>query len=119
MSAIQLLMTSCKPKATFRRFEDIEVGVYNIEKFRFVETKFGKKLVVCTEEFMCFLPERCSKAITTDQQVNELNNGAWAMQYVGRDVLRGNAILVDIINKPEEYELSESDVITEKTNQNN
>lgn len=99
MSAIEALKSACKPAAMFRNFKDIEIGVYDIKEFKFTVTKFGKKLVVRTEEFMCFLPDRCSKAITTEKQLVELNEGAWVMKYEGRDPKRGNCILVNIVEK--------------------
>lgn len=101
MSAIQALKSACKPAASYRNFCDIEIGVYNIEEFKFVQTVYGRKLVVRCEDFMCFLPDRCSKAITTDQQIIELNSGAWALKYEGRDSRRGNLIMVDFIERPE------------------
>lgn len=106
MSAIAALKSACKASASFKNFREIEIGIYNILEFKFVVTKYGKKLVVRTEEFLCFLPERCSRTITTDQQLTELNNGAWAMKYDGRDPTRGNCILVDIVEQqnPGEWE---------------
>lgn len=112
MSAIEVLKSSCKGTVSFRNFREIDVGVYGIEQFKFVETKHGKKLVVRTDEFLCFLPDRCSKAITTDQQVAELNLGEWALKYDGRDVKRGNCILVDIIEKPKQPEWQWNEFLT-------
>lgn len=95
MSAIEVLKSACQTfKTTFRNFSQIEIGTYNILEFKFVETKYGKKLVVRTEEFLCFLPDRCSKAITSELQLIELNNGAWAMKYDGKC---GNTVRVDIV----------------------
>lgn len=102
MSAIEALKSACKPAAMFRNFKDIEIGVYDVKEFKFTVTKFGKKLVVRTEDFMCFLPDRCSKAITTEKQLVELNEGAWVMKYDGRDPKRGNCILVNIVEKQQQ-----------------
>lgn len=103
MDAITALKNSCKSKkVSFKNFNQIDAGVYNIEEFKFMDTKFGNKLVVRTENFMCFLPDRCSNTITTGEQLDELNNnGALAMQYEGRDEKRGNMILVNIIDRPQ------------------
>lgn len=98
MSAIEALKSACKVATSFKSFREIEIGVYDIEEFKFIETKFGKKLVVRTPEFLCFLPDRCSRIITRDEQLAELNTvGVWAMKYDGRDPRRGNCILVDIV----------------------
>lgn len=104
MDAITALKNSCKSKkVSFKNFSQIELGVYNIEEFSFLQTKFGVKLVVRTENFMCFLPDRCSNAITTDEQIAELNGSSLAMQYEGRDEKRGDMILVNIIDRPQTY----------------
>lgn len=121
MNAIAALKSACKASASFKNFREIEIGVYNIEEFKFVVTKYGKKLVVRTEEFLCFLPDRCSRAITTDQQLVELNNGAWAMKYSGRDAQRGNCILVDIVERqqnPEEWEYNDIQIDSMGSNNN-
>lgn len=116
MSAIEVLKSACKPAASFKNFSDIEIGVYNIEEFKFCQTKYGKKLVVRTEDFLCFLPDRCSKAITTDEQLIELNNGAWAMKYDGRDSKRGNLILVDIVAKQKSQDWEWNHLLTLDSN---
>lgn len=98
MSAIKALKAACKA-VPFKNFREINIGLYEILEFKFIHTKHGKKLVVRTEEFQCFLPERCSKTITTDKQIAELNSGEWVLKYAGRDPKMGNCILVDIIEK--------------------
>lgn len=102
MSIFETLKSACRASASFKNFSEIEIGVYEVEEFKFVETKFGKKLVVCTEEFMCFLPDRFSKKITTDEQLIELNNTPLRMKYDGRDLKRRNLIMVDFIKKEQE-----------------
>lgn len=106
MSAIEALRKSCKPKPfnrlPFKSFGDITPGIYNINDFKLTDSIFGgKQVVVCTEYFQCSLPARCSKAIGNDVQIAELNRGSYAMHYTGRDPLRGNMILVEIIDRPQ------------------
>lgn len=107
MEAIEALKSACKPAAAFKSFREIEIGVYDIEEFKFIETKYGKKLVIRTSEFLCFLPDRCSRAITTDKQLDELNTGAWALKYDGHDPRRGNCTLVDIVPQQQNWEWNE------------
>lgn len=113
MSTIEALKKACTKSSQFRKFDDIDFGVYDIEEFKFVTTKFGKKLVVRTAEFLCFLPERCSTTINTDEQLEDLNNGLWAMQYKGKDAKRGNYIMVEIIERqPQLEDLDMDELIT-------
>lgn len=103
MSAFEALKSACKASVSFKSFSEIEVGVYDVQEFKFVETKFGKKLVVRTEEFLCFLPERFSKAVSTDNQLielnAELNSVTYSMKYDGKDPKR-KSYIVDFIKTP-------------------
>lgn len=94
MDAFKKLQAACKG-ATFKKFSEIAIGSYEVHQFKFVETRFGKKVVVVTDEFMCFLPERFSKAITTDDQIDALNAEKTMMSYRGRDAGRMNFVILD------------------------
>lgn len=102
MSAFTALKSACKSAVSFKSFSEIEIGAYEVTKFKFMETKFGKKIVVVTEEFMCFLPDRFSKAITTDEQIAELNAEKTMMTYGGLESKRQNRIIVDFQKMPRE-----------------
>lgn len=95
MSAFNLLKSACKASAMYKNFDNIEIGEYKVLEFKFVDTKYGRKVVVVTPEFLCFLPERFGKSITTQEAIDELNKTSCVMKYQGKDPRRKNLILLD------------------------
>lgn len=95
MNALQL---ACKSSPTYKNFDTIEIGQYEVVKFRFAETKYGKKIQVETAEFFCYLPDRFIKFVCKDEDIAELNRIPHTMHYKGKDKLRKNR--VDLEFKP-------------------
>lgn len=106
MNAFDVLKTACKASANYTSFEHIKPGFYDVQRFKIVNTKFGKKVVVMTEEFDCFLPERFLKGVTP-QVVDALNSETYVMKYYGKDPTRHNRVMVDFEKKNPQSELSE------------
>lgn len=102
MNAFNKLESACRVAVSFKSFNEIEIGAYNVTEFKFMDTRFGKKIVVVTEDFMAFLPDRFSKAITTDEEIAELNSEQTIMLYGGRDAKRMNRIMVEFQKVPQE-----------------
>lgn len=108
MSAFQALKSACKASTVFKNFDNIEIGVYNIVEFKFVETRYGKKVVVVTENFMCFLPDRIANAIKSDEAIIELNSAPYIMRYSGKDASRHNRVMLDFEMCPQQNVLEMS-----------
>lgn len=95
MSAFNALKSACKGSIMYRNFDSIEIGVYKVLEFKFADTRYGRKIVVVTDEFMCFLPDRFSKSIMTQEAIDELNNTPCVMKYNGKDPKRKNLVKLD------------------------
>lgn len=76
-----------------------QIMTYDMVDFKHFDTRFGKKVVVVTASFMCFLPDRFSRIVTTGEQISEFNSwnmtdvmhGVWAASYAEKFRLRSNA----------------------------
>lgn len=108
MSAFKKLESACKVSVAFKSFDELEIGAYDVIQFKFMDTRFGKKVVVVCADFMVSLPERFSKAITTDEDIDELNSEKTTMIYTGRDAKRMNRINVDFQKAPIETYLHDA-----------
>lgn len=95
MSAFQALKSACRATTVFKNFDQIKIGVYDVIEFKFVETRFGKKVAVVTEDFLCILPERFSTTIRTDAAIEELNETRYIMKYKGKDAGQHNRVMLD------------------------
>lgn len=77
---------------------------------------------MCAEDFLCFLPDRFSKVVSTDLQLAELNEElesiTYSLKYDGKDPKRKNYI-VDFIKTPKEQAAERdwewNDLLTMKT----
>lgn len=67
------------------KFDDLPWGIYPVEQFRIVSTKFGERVIVHTEEFQIFLPPRFSKWIDSAEKLAEINGQEYVMIFSGRD----------------------------------
>lgn len=102
MSAFNALKTAAKASSAYRNFDNIAVGVYKVLKFEFVTSKYGKRVVVTTPEFKCFLPDRFSQSIQTDEAIAELNGSPCVMRFSGKDATRKDRVMVDFEAIPQQ-----------------
>lgn len=102
MSVFQALKSACKASTVFKNFDNIEIGAYNVVEFKFMVTRYGQKVVVVTEDFMCFLPDRIAKAIKSDEAIAELNSVPYIMKYNGKDTSRHNLVMLDFERAPQQ-----------------
>lgn len=100
MSAFKALKSACN--TNYKNFGNIDIGVYKVLEFKLVETCYGTKVAVVTEEFMCFLPDRFSKSISTQEAIDELNGPPCFMKYDGKDPKRKNLIMLDFVKCPQQ-----------------
>lgn len=120
MSAFNALKSACRGPVMFEKFDNILPGEYSVREFKFIQTRFGRKVVVVTEDFMCFLPERFAREIASEEAIDELNRTRYIMKYRGKDAKRHNLLLLDFeVCTPQEYadppeqEVSDAVVLTE------
>lgn len=66
-----------------------------------METQYGKKLAVVTDQFTCILPDRFAHIVVTEGAIEELNQTPCVMKYSGKDAKRQNRIMVDFEKQPE------------------
>lgn len=102
MSAFNALKSAVKASSAYRNFDNIDVGVYKVLGFKFMNTRYGQKIVVTTAEFKCFLPDRFSKSIQTDEAIAELNGTPCVMRFSGKDATRKNRVMVDFEKIPQQ-----------------
>lgn len=79
-------MFACE-KRSYKSFNDLKVGEYEVKKFSAVETKYGTRVRVDCEGFYVFLPERLSTAkIIAVDNIERMNSREQIMIYRGKDV---------------------------------
>lgn len=91
MEALQL---ACKV-VPLKNFDQIQIGEYRVLRFSFVETRYGKRIKVETDHFNCFLPERFTKFVESDQDIVDLNTVPHMMIFHGKDITQKNRIILD------------------------
>lgn len=120
MSAFQSLKTACKAPTVYKKFDQIAAGEYTVLEFKFVSTRIGKKLVVVTTDFMCFLPDRIAKSLSSDEVIAELNRTPCVMKYGGKDVTRHNRLILDfepLLDQPDLQDVSWTQYLTLPTDE--
>lgn len=104
MDAFKALKSACNSTKAYKSFNDIKVGDYFIHEFKFIQTCYGRKVACVTESFVCFLPERFSKMIASDEAIEALNKDTYIMRYSGKDAARRNLVMLDFVKCPTEIE---------------
>lgn len=93
MSAISILKKASIPKP-FKSFKDLQEGKYKVERFDLVETNFGDRVRIKTNDAYMYLPERYAEEMT-EEVINELNTSSVTMIYSGKDPENQNRLMLD------------------------
>lgn len=106
MSAVDLLDSVTNDtftNLTAKSFDELAKGEYRIVQFKLNNTRFGLRLTVHFEDFFVWLPSRFSDKISSQDQVNELNqkaaSGNYFMRYDGKDKDRKGFLLIKFIDQ--------------------
>lgn len=92
------LQQACKStNSSYRNFDNIEAGDYEVVDFSFVETQYGKRIKVQTATFFCYLPERFTNFVRKQGDIDELNEMPYTMRYKGKDRLQKNRLNLEFI----------------------
>lgn len=79
-------------------FDKIAPGTYEVQEFKFFETKYGPRIIAVTQDFEVFLPPRFSVKANTQEHVDRMNADNVAhtrvMIYEGKDEKAGNRVNV-------------------------
>lgn len=100
-SILTELQKACNPRM-LKKFDDIVPGDYPVVEFKHTQTRYGKKLVVVTENFMAFLPDRFLEKIPDAQQLAFANTQRLLMRYHGKDTTRKNLLKLYFIEQQRE-----------------
>lgn len=103
---LQMAQSQAYKKYVFKKFSEMEIGDYPVSKFKFIKSNYGplkRRLAVLMEgtpspdetTVIC-LPERFNEALSTQAQVDDLNQRAYIMRYRGLDVAQKNRIDVTL-----------------------
>lgn len=95
------LQKACNPRM-FKKFDDIVPGDYPVIEFKHIQTRYGKKLVVVTDDFMAFLPDRFLEKISDAQQLAFANTQRLLMKYHGKDTTRKNLLKLYFVEQQRE-----------------
>lgn len=88
-------------KYVFKKFSQLQIGDYPVTKFRFIKSNYGlkRRLAVlmdgtpsADEITVICLPDRFTAALSTQEQVDDLNNKRYIMSYNGMDSSQHNRI---------------------------
>lgn len=79
------------PSEKFQNISELREGDYAIDAFRLIKTKFGLRLGVLIRRNIVFLPCRFAKHISSQEDVDELNQTRYIMKYDG--MLRDQAVI--------------------------
>lgn len=99
-STFQKLTKGSEPYLAFRSFDTLNIGSHEIQQFILRETRYGTKLAVQMNDSIYILPDRFSKNITTEAEVNELNTSRYNLIFQGRDEKKRNRLLIEFIEAP-------------------
>lgn len=114
MNAIEVLKTACVSKP-FKSFKNLPKGDFVVHEFERVTTDHGERIRVELAEYIVYLPERFSKALT-EEVIVELNKSTVIMSFSGKDPEAGNRLLLDfdIIRTDDAGEISAASVLNEQ-----
>lgn len=90
------LEKACNPRM-YKKFDDVAPGDYPVVAFKHTQTRYGLELVVVTEDFMVFLPDRFLEKIPDAEQLALANSERFIMQYSGKDAARKNFLKLKFI----------------------
>ena len=86
-------------------------GSYEVKRFKTLNTKYGKRLIVCIQKAEYFLPHRFAEAIEGPETLKELNDRSYIMIYGGMDASKHNRQKVDFMEaSPQESEQNIDDL---------
>lgn len=84
-------------------FDNLPIGDYMVHSFTLVTTKFGEKVRCDIGDKVVFLPKRCidelDGSINIQLKLINLNHGKYWLLYRGKDVSRGNRLMVEIVSQ--------------------
>lgn len=96
MISAVLMLQKASNSVPFLKFDDLTVGSrYEIDHFALVDTQYGRRVSVWINEDILHLPIRFVKEISTQEQIDALNENKYVMIYGGKDLNRKNRILID------------------------
>lgn len=75
-------------------------GSYEVDLFKVLNTKYGKRLIVRVQHMEYFLPHRFAEVIEGPEAINALNSRRYIMVYGGMDALKQNRIKVNFLEAP-------------------
>lgn len=92
MSAFSLIQAECEKSIVFKKMSELEIGKHQIEKFTFVKSIFGRSFRLAiiletnspTTKTYVGLPERFTDAVNTEEQLEDLNEGRYILNYKGQ-----------------------------------
>lgn len=85
-SAFDNLQKACAPIVRFRSIRDLPNGNITIDAFRLIKKKFSTRLAVLIRRELYFLPNRFTKFVSSQIQVDELNATHYIMMKKGEDL---------------------------------
>lgn len=101
-SLLQEVQNQKNRKYVFKKFSQLQIGDYPVTKFRFIKSNYGplkRRLAVLMdrtptddETTVICLPDRFTAALSTQEQVDELNTKRYIMSYNGMDPAQKNRI---------------------------
>ena len=75
-------------------------GSYEVNRFKTLNTKYGKRLIVRIDKTEYFLPQRFAEAVEGPEALRELNLRRYIMIYGGMEKAKHNRIKVEFIESP-------------------
>lgn len=82
---LNILKESAASCTSYVRMSDLNPGRYEIRKFFFRDSQFGKRLVIEIDQGFIFLPEKMLKKINSEKAVDKLNKDHYDLVYEGQD----------------------------------
>lgn len=95
-------------------FDNLNIGDYRLHKLTLLTTKFGEKVRCDIGEKVVFISKHYIEELEPEKNLHlklaELNHGKYWLLYRGKDISRGNRLLIEIISE-DEYVKSYADLV--------
>lgn len=78
-----------------KKFDNLVIGDYLVKSFQLKDTKFGLRVFVEIDDFYLILPARFSDKINSKEQLEELNDQKWKMEYRGKNKDEFGKLMID------------------------